>query len=79
MNKTILNQLIEQLEQTIPEVKNGNAIDKNYWLDLEKEELCKFWMEGNKQGWAQQTDWPHDAEKFYKHEYHSTVKWVLKV
>ena len=70
--KTVLHQLIEQLEKTVPQVKNGNAIDKKFWLDLEKEELCQFWIEGNKQGWEQQTDWEEDAAKFYETKFGQT-------
>lgn len=70
--KTILHQLIQQLEITIPEIKNGNAIDLNYWLELEKEELCKFWVEGNKKGWEMESDWPEDAERLYESKYNDT-------
>jgi hypothetical protein len=34
-------------------------------LVYEKQALCDFWIEGNKQGWAMQTDWPQDAEIYY--------------
>jgi hypothetical protein len=34
-------------------------------LSEEKSVMCDFWMEGNRQGWEQQTDWPEDAERYY--------------
>lgn len=39
--KTVIQQLIEQLEKTIPEVKNGNAIDKLFWLEKEKQQIIE--------------------------------------
>jgi len=35
----------------------------------EKKQLCDFWVQGNKEGWAAQTDWPQDAEKYYNDTY----------
>lgn len=67
--KTVLTQLIEMLERTVPSVKNGNALDKQYWLSLEKEELCDFWVDGNKHGWAMDTDWPEHAKTYYDEKY----------
>jgi len=40
--KTAIRELIEQLEQTIPEVKNGNALDKAFWLEKEKAQLISM-------------------------------------
>lgn len=37
--KTVLQELIEQLEKTVPEVKNGNVIDKSFWIDKEKQQI----------------------------------------
>jgi len=40
--KTAIQELIEQLEQTITEVKNGNALDKAFWLAKEKAQLISM-------------------------------------
>ncbi len=72
--KTTLHQLIDQLSTQFPQLKYGNAIDKNFWLEKEKQELCKFWIEGNNQGWAMATDFPEDSEYFYSQTYKETVK-----
>lgn len=37
--KTAIQELIEQLELTIPEIINENAIDKTYWIEKEKEQI----------------------------------------
>jgi len=47
--KTAMQELIEQLELTIPEIRNGNAIDKLYWIEKEKQQIidaykCSSWM-----------------------------------
>jgi len=44
--KTALTQLIEQLEKTIPEIKNGNAIDKKFWLEKEKQQIINAHIAG---------------------------------
>lgn len=36
-----MQELIEQLEVLIPEVKNGNVLDKVYWLEKEKQQIIE--------------------------------------
>jgi len=62
--KSPMLQLIEQLEKTIPSIKNENAIDKNFWLLMEKEELCNFWTNGNQEGWDMTTAWENAVSYF---------------
>lgn len=38
-NKTAMQELLWQLEQLIPEIKNGNAIDKAFWIEKEKQQI----------------------------------------
>lgn len=45
-------------------------------LEQEKQQLCDFWIEGNKQGWEQQTDRPQDAEKFYNRTFQAKANKV---
>jgi len=44
--KTVIDELIEQLGRTIPEVKNGNAIDKAYWKEKEKKQIIEAYESG---------------------------------
>ncbi len=39
--KTAMTQLIEMLEKTVPEITNGNAIDKAFWIEMEKEQITE--------------------------------------
>ncbi|MGL6137329.1 MAG: hypothetical protein ACRC2M_08555 [Planktothrix sp.] len=56
------------IQKLIQEIKNNTPIteiDGQFYISLEKELLCKFWVEGNKQGWAMTTDYEEDAKKYY--------------
>jgi len=35
-------------------------------LEEEKTSITDAWMAGNREGWAQSTDWPEDAVKYYE-------------
>ncbi len=43
---TALMELIQQLEKTIPEIANGNAIDKTFWLEKEKSQIINAFTDG---------------------------------
>ena len=45
--KTVLQELFEQLEKTIPQMKNGNATEKNYWLEKEKRQIQEAFVAGS--------------------------------
>lgn len=38
-------------------------------LDIEKRQFVAAWMDGNNKGWAQETDWPEDGEKYFNMTY----------
>jgi len=38
-----MSELLEMLEKTIPEIKNGNAVDKKFWLEKEKQQIKDAW------------------------------------
>jgi len=38
-------------------------------LEYEKMQIENAWVEGNRQGWEMNTDWPQDAEKYYFETY----------
>jgi hypothetical protein len=76
--KSPILQLIEQLERTVPSVKNGTAIDKNFWLQMEKEGLCHFWVDGNKKGWEMTTDWEEDAENYFDAKFEDNAVQLTK-
>jgi len=65
--KTVIDELIEQLERTIPEVKNGNAIDKAYWKEKEKQQIINAHSKG--QQWNKSGYNPETAEQYYKETY----------
>ena len=43
--KTVVEELIEQLERFIPEVKNSNLIDKAFWREKEKQQIIDVAIE----------------------------------
>ena len=61
--KTGMQELIEQLEKTIPEVKNGNAIDKAFWLEKEKQQIKQAYNIGG----TQASDF--SSEQYYNEKY----------
>lgn len=44
-----MQELIEQLSRFFPEIKNGNAIDKAFWLEKEKEQIIDAYDSGASQ------------------------------
>ncbi len=61
--KTVLQEFIEQLEKTIPEIKNGNSVDKSFWLQKEKEQITIAY----KEGWKNPAKFrQHGSEYYYK-------------
>lgn len=83
---TALHDLKERLQVVVDDLKGHTGYyDSGYRtavenvikdidaqvLEKEKQQLCDFWIEGNKQGWEQQTDRPDDAEKFYNSTFQS--------
>lgn len=62
--KSPMRQLIDKLEKKYYYVE-----DKEFWLELEKEELINFWVDGNKHGFAMDTDDPKVAERLYDNKF----------
>jgi len=66
--KTVIDELIKQLERTIPAVKNGNAIDKAYWKEKEKQQI----IDSNNAGYkACRRDLNQNAEDYYNETYNN--------
>lgn len=72
--KTPIHTLIEMLARTVPAIKYGNAIDINFWLELEKDELRRFFVEGRKYNLDIFSDWKETSDLFYAETYKETAK-----
>lgn len=63
--KTALQKLLE----TINGYDNLNPDFVQELLELEKKQIVDAWLEGNRRGWAQETDWPEHGEEYYEVTY----------
>lgn len=46
-------------------------------LEEEKTSIADAWMAGNREGWAQSTDWPEDAVKYYERVFEGYRSFVI--
>lgn len=65
MNRTALQELLKTIDGY--DVLNPDYIRK--LLELDKQQIVDAWVEGNKRGWAQDTDWPEHGEEYYECKY----------
>lgn len=67
--KTAMMELIWQLEQLIPEVKNGNVIDKAFWIEKEKQQIEDAFNEGGCSVTSCTIGDPETGEEYYNETY----------
>ena len=66
-------QEIQQASKRLSEEKLSLWLFKNLrrLLELERQQITEAWMAGNKEGSAQTTDWPEDAQRYYERKFNS--------
>jgi hypothetical protein len=40
-----------------------------FLLDTERGQIVDAWIEGNREGWEQSTDWPEHGVRYYNRQY----------